>query len=293
MLHSILFILIIALGLIYLVLLFNSKYFWLNKIHESQSLLYSDSRADQKIVMNFCKELFYGTGKFISRIIPEKTLKQLEIDYFSLDRSLIELYVSLGEATMSFILCFGSYIFSHSVSLLVLSFLIPALIVLEVNFALTKAQAELEDNVEHIMRCLRILIIKSETPIINSLEIIIRDLPMDLVATRKELVRLLEKMKKSGVRATLLEWKTDLLKFRDLIALLISINDGASKNALKLSFDNFLKKTEEARGQELKNKAENIQLYLMGPVLLMLLIISLPMMDAVRFLMTESMQLSM
>jgi hypothetical protein len=143
------------------------------------------------------------------------------------------------------------------------------------------------------MRCLRILIIKSETPIINSLEIIIRDLPVDLVATRKELIRLLEKMKKSGVRTTLLEWKTDLPKFRDLLSLLISINDGASKNALQLSFDNFLRKIESSREQELKDKADNVQLYLMGPVLLMLLIISLPMMDAVRFLMTESMKPSL
>ncbi len=171
--------------------------------------------------------------------------------------------------------------------------MIPTLIVLEVNFALSKAKTELENNIEHIVRCLRILIIKSETPIINSLEIIVKDLPLDLVATRKELVRLLEKMKKSGVRTTLLEWKTDLTKFRDLISLLIAINDGASKNALRLSFDNFLKKIEETKEQELKDKTENVQLYLMGPVLVMLLIISLPMMDAVRFLMTESVQASM
>jgi hypothetical protein len=218
-------------------------------------------------------------------------LKQLEIDYFSLDRSEIELHVTFGEAALSFILCFSSYIFSHNVVLLALSFLIPALIVLEINFALAKARTELENSIEHIMRCLKILIIKSETPIINSLEIIIRDLPVDLIATRKELIRLLEKMKKSGVRSTLLEWKTDLPKFRDLISLLTSINDGASKNALKLSFDNFLRKIESTKEQELKDKTDNVQLYLMGPVLLMLLIISLPMMDAVRFLMTESMKM--
>ncbi len=287
---GILFILVIAVGLIYLVLLFNSKYFWLNKVHEGQSLLYSSSHQNR--VKNWYKELLYNIGKFITRIIPESILKQLEIDYFSLDRSEDELYVTFGEAVTSFVFCFSSYIVSHYIFLLLLSFLIPALIILEVNFALTKAKTELENNIEHIVHCLRILIIKSETPIINSLEIIIRDLPLDLIATRKELTKLLEKMKKSGARTTLLEWKTDLPKFRDWISLLISINDGASKTALRLSFDNFLKKIEETQEQELKNKAENIQLYLMGPVLVMLLIISLPMMDAVRFLMTESMQAS-
>ncbi len=292
MFPGIVFILIIAVSLVYLVLLFNSKYFWLNKVYENQSLLHSGTHIYQNTARSCYKELLEKIGKFIAKLVPENALKQLEVSYFSLDRSEHELYVTLGEAVMSFVFCFSSYIFSHNVFLLLLSFLIPALIVLEVNFALTKAKTELENNIEHIMRCLRILIIKSETPIINSLEIIIKDLPVDLITTRKELTRLLEKMKKSGVKTTLLEWKTDIAKYRDLISLLISINDGASKNALRLSFDNFLKKIEGNREQELKNKTENVQLYLMGPVLVMLLIISLPMMDAIRFLMTESMQAS-
>ena len=290
MFGGILFIfIIVVVGLIYLVLLFNSKYFWLNNIYENQSMLYfGSSQAQNK---GHYKEPLSALGKFISTVIPETVLKQLEIDYFNLDRSETELYVTFGEATMSFILCFSSYIFSHNIILLILSFLIPTFIILEINFALAKAKSELENNIEHIMRCLKILIIKSETPIINSLEIIIRDLPVDLIATKKELTKLLEKMKKSGVRTTLLEWKTDLPKFRDLISLLISVNDGASKNALKLSFDNFLMKIESTKEQELKDRIDNVQLYLMGPVLLMLLIISLPMMDAVRFLMTESMKM--
>ena len=290
MIYGILFIVVILVASIYLVLLFNSKYFWLSRVYESQSILFSGSYQNAAVGLH--KALFLNVGKFASNIIPEKALKRLEIDCFLLGRSEAELYVTFGEAAMSLVLCFSSYIFSHNIALLILSFLVPVLIISEINFALAVARTELENNIEHIMRCLRILIIKSETPIINSLEIIIRDLPVGLVATRKELIRLLEKMKKSGVRTTLLEWKTDLSNFRDLISLLISINDGASKSALKMNFDNFLKKIDGVREQALKDKAENAQLYFMGPVLVMLLIISLPMMDAIRFLMTESMKSS-
>ncbi len=286
-------IFLISMALIYLLLVLNSKAFWLNKVHEAQSLLYSSSQQQRHKLSNQYHQLTYALGKACFNILPTSAIKQLELQCFSLERPLEKLYIGFGEAIICSTLCLISHFINHNIFLLLFSFLAPALIVLEIKIALAKAHTELEENIEHIVRCLLILIIKTETPIVNALEIIIRDLPNNLTATKKELSKLLETMKKSGVRHTLLEWQTEQAKFKDLIALLISINEGASKHALKLNFDNFLTKMQDSREQELKNKAENVQLYLMGPVLIMLLIISLPMMDAVRFLMTESMKPSL
>ena len=159
---------------------------------------------------------------------------------------------------------------------------------LEINIAQAQFNKELETSIEHLVRCLKVLVVKTETPLINALEIMLEDLPEGFKASRLELEKLVNKSLKSGLRETLQRWKTDLPQYRDFIALLISINDGASKQALQLSFNNFLQKVEEYKADQVKNEAENAQLYLMGPVVVMLIVSSMPMMDAVRFLMSQA-----
>lgn len=278
-----------SLALSYLVFLYHSKQLWLNASIESQSLLSLVGKSSQ--TSGIYQSLIVKLGTMIANILPEKAIRQLEFEYFNLDRTKDQLLETIAQAFISFIVFLALYLFSYNLIFLLLSFLIPAVLILEINLASFQFKREIESSVEQLVRCLKVLVIKSETPIINALEIIMQDLPLEYKAVRRELAKLVNKAAKSGLRTTLLEWQTDLPKFRDFIALLISINDGASKHALKLSFDNFLKKIEENKANEIKDQAENVQLYLMGPVVVMLIVVSLPMVDAIRFLMMSAMQI--
>ncbi|MDA0771628.1 MAG: hypothetical protein O3C63_01660 [Cyanobacteria bacterium] len=280
-------VLLISLSITYVLVIANSKYLWLNSSYQSQSLLNNKGASNQANI-GLYKILMIKFGTLISQVLTRRVLEQLELDYFNLDRTLDEMLQMIGEAFLVFTVLLLVYLVNHNWIFLLLSFVLPALIALEINLALYQYKKELESSVEHLVRCLKVLVIKTETPIINALETIIKDLPIEFKATKRELSKLIAKSTKSGMRQTLIEWTTDLPKFRDFIGLLISVNDGASKHALKLSFDNFLDKMDVNKIDEINNQADNAQLYLMGPVVVMLIIISLPMVDAVRFLMMES-----
>jgi len=86
------------------------------------------------------------------------------------------------------------------------------------------------------------------------------------------------------VRDALLDWKTDSARFKDFISLLVSINEGSSKSALKIAIENFITRAREDEEEAIKEKAENLQLYLMGPVVLILLVMLYPMMAAIQYM---------
>ena len=125
-------------------------------------------------------------------------------------------------------------------------------------------------------------------PLISAIEITIKDFPEDLSSLKLELTRLINQSKKLGLVQTLTEWNTELIRFRDFISLLIAVNEGTSKKALLQSFDDFLNKIEEDNKERIRNSAENFQLYLMVPIILILLVAMFPMVDAISFFMQNS-----
>ena len=281
----ILVIVLSCLAALYLIFLLNSKHLWLQNIYQETSILKLERRAaGTGSYQKFMAEL----GSLIARVLPQALLKKLEQQCFNLNRGREDLYRSIAEAALVAVIMLLAYLINHSWFFILLAFLVPALIMLEINIAQAQFNKELETSIEHLVRCLKVLVVKTETPLINALEIMLEDLPEGFKASRLELEKLVNKSLKSGLRETLQRWKTDLPQYRDFIALLISINDGASKQALQLSFNNFLQKVEEYKADQVKNEAENAQLYLMGPVVVMLIVSSMPMMDAVRFLMSQA-----
>lgn len=280
----ILVILIMSLAAFYLLILLNSKHLWLKNLYQENSILKLERISTNG---NSYQKLMIEIGRLVARFLPKVLINKLEQQCLSLNRTRDDLQRSLAEASLIALILFIVYLINHFWVFLLLAFLIPALIILEINVAQTRFNNELEASVQHLLRCLKVLVVKTETPLIKALEITLEDLPENYRASRIELQKLINKALKSGLRETLRNWKTDLAHYRDFIALLISINDGASKTALELSFNNFLHKIEECKADQIKNDAENAQLYLMGPVIIMLLVSSMPMMDAIRFLMSE------
>lgn len=287
MLTGVSIIMLLAASLSYLILILNSKEAWLEAAYTSNSLIYSKNKQNHNI--KAIEGVLYNFGQLISKLMPKQIWADLINDYFYLDRKISNLYIRLTLFIM--ILLIGVVLFvSFCFNLLILlsGLLIALTLFLEVKISVLQTKNQVEENIEHIVRCLKILIIKNEIPIINALELILEELPEEMQASKREISKLIHKAQKSGIKNALLEWQCEQAKFRDFISLLISINDGASKYALCLSFDNFLQKIKEEDQEKLKNQAENIQLYLMGPVILMLLVMSLPLMDAVRFMLEST-----
>lgn len=287
MLMCVSIIVLLVISLAYLLLVIDSKEAWLETTYASNSLIYSRNKNNRSV--KAIENIFCDLGELISKLLPKQILENLTNDYFYLNREISSLYIRL---TLSIIILLADVILYLSLgfSLLTLfsGLLIALALFLEIKISVLQTKNQIEENIEHIVKCLRILVIKSEIPIINALELISEDLPDEMQASKREILKLIYKAQKSGIKNTLLEWQSEQSKFRDFISLLISINDGASKHALSLSFDNFLQKIKEEDQEKLKNQAENIQLYLMGPVILMLLVISLPLMDAVRFMLQNT-----
>jgi len=234
------------------------------------------------------RKIFSLLGSFIYGVLPRDFCKKLEDNYNFIEKDLGELRYTLGQSFSVFLVLLTVYLLTQNFIFLVMAFIISVLIAMDSSFLVHKANQEIEDNIEHLVKCLRILVVKTETPILSALEISLKDLSEDLSALRRETRKLINQAKKLGLMQTLYDWKTDLPRFRDFVSLLISINEGASKSALKNSFDDFLKKVEEDKTEQHKAQAENLQLYLMGPVVLMLLVIMLPMVDAISYLMKNS-----
>lgn len=281
---NLIFLGLIVFGLVALVLLFNSKFLLLNNSSRIQSLTaYKPIKESDSL-----RKLFLFIGKFIRTVLPGDFCKKLEENYSFIEKDHTELSYTLGQSFCIFAVLLLVYSFTQNFIFLLLAFILSALIAMDSSFLVHAANQEIEENIEHLVQCLRILVVKTETPILSALELSSKDLPDDLMALRREVRKLISQAKKLGLMQTLYEWKTDLPRFRDFVSLLISINEGASKNALRNSFDDFLKKVEEDKAEDQKAKAENLQLYLMGPVVLMLLVIMLPMVDAISYLMKNS-----
>ncbi len=227
-------------------------------------------------------------GNWIFQVLPEEVKKDLELDYLYLDRQLKDLYTYIGQTACLSIVFLLLSIIRQEIFWLFPVLILPLGLILDNIYTRNNYQNNIKENIEHLVSCLKILVVKTETPLINALEIIIQDLPRNTRAMKKELNLLIQEAQKTGIKKTLETWKTDLNYFKDLLAFLIAINEGASKAALKQSFEGFLAKLEEERINQSKNSAENLQLYLMLPAILMLLVESLPLLDAIKFLMEDT-----
>ncbi len=280
----ILVIIAIALVASYLVLILNRRYLGVEYSYQKASVIGENGGKIKKQI--FDKSFFFNIGKACLALLPEATVNKLERDVSFLNRDEKYLSISAGQALFFAITLLFAYAFTQILVILVLAIFLPIGIIAEIPLSVSTNKACIENSVTHVVGCLRVLVVKTETPLPNALEIIAKGLPQYLSPMKLELLRLLAKAEKTSMRESLMEWQTESPKFKDFLALLISINEGASKSALANFVDNFLNKAEEDTQEEIKNNAENLQLFLMGPIILMFLVILQPMVSAIQFMMS-------
>jgi hypothetical protein len=164
-------------------------------------------------------------------------------------------------------------------------FLLSFYFVFESRFSYQKAISELDLSVKHIVQCLDILLVKSETPIITALELIAQELDDNYFYTRLELKKIIKQASKTGLSTALRDFYQQNYgpKLKEFFSLLMSVNDGASKKAISEQISNFLDLQIQEAEENQKSAVENLQLYLILPVIVMLLIIMFPMADAIMY----------
>lgn len=274
---------------IYLCLVIYSKSFWLNSIHKENSVTISLSQSES--AFNFKKQeqkFIQNLGYIVAGLLPESLIEASSKDLIFLARKPEELYRNLGLMTICFLVLISCFFVTRNYIYLISLLMLIGLVFTETKIAVKKAESNIENNLDHLVKCLKILIVKTETPLLTALELINQDLVPELNDLKRELTKLIERAQKSGIKKTLVDWNTNLEKFQNLISLLISIHEGASKTAIEENIKKFLQKYQEEKNEALKSQAENLQLYLIIPVILMLITSLMPMVDAINFYMKHT-----
>ncbi len=232
--------------------------------------------------------MFSHLGAFIKPLLPKNFYEELESEYLYLGRKSELLLELLGQVVSIALLLITVYWINHNLYFLILSLLLPILLLFEIKFATNSYYKQLEDDALHLYACAKILLINTETPLISALRIIIATYPTNDSATVYELNKIVSKIEKLGAREALSSWQVKSQGFRDFISFLLSVSEGANKRALKVAATKFINDAREQERDALVNQAENLQLYLVAPVILMLLVIMYPMASAINFMMQTS-----
>jgi len=227
-------------------------------------------------------------GLWLKRILPESLIAKLELEYLYLGRKLEALYELLAQALFVFLALFLAYIVNHQLNFLLASLVLPVLLLLELQLAVIDYDRQLTEDTPHLFACAKVLLINTETPLVSALRIIATTWAVPDSATVLELNKIISKIDKHGVKDALSGWQVKSDKFRDFLSFLISVSEGSSKRALRLALDKLISEAREDEKDKLSERADNLQLYLMMPVVAMLLVIMYPMAAAINYMMQNS-----
>lgn len=274
------FYIVLCFSIFALIFLSNRKAYGVGHSIARSSIIRHYFSKDKTTI--YYKNFFYQVGKISSIAYPNSLLKSLKEKNSYLNRNEKDLLISIGQSSFSCILMLLIYLLSHYSIYLLLSLIFPSIFIFEIFIAEKLYKQNLDQSVPHFISCLNVLLVESETPLSKALQIIIEGLPIHMKSIKIELHKILEQSKQSSLSETLSNWETDSGYFKDLISLLISSQEGASKSALKSYINNFENQAKEEIQEKIKNRSENLQLYLIGPVIVIFLIIIQPMISAIN-----------
>ncbi len=227
-------------------------------------------------------------GIFIRSLLPGALIQTLESEYLYLGRKLELLYELIAQIVLVFSSLFIAYLLNHNSYFLILALLIPVLLLVELKYSLASYHRELESDTAHLFACARVLLVNTETPMVSALRTIVTTWPSSNSATVCELNKIISKIDKLGAKEALSNWQVQSEKFRDFLSFLVSVAEGSSKRALKAALDKLIESSRQEEKDRLQERADNLQLYLMGPVVTMLLVVMYPMAAAINFMMQNS-----
>ena len=281
-----LLIIVLCLVMAYLVLLANKNLLITQLGSKSKSIVNAASgeKLDYKTKFKFLAEI----GQSLESIFTHKDLEKLKSKCFHIGREQADFHTSLALAFFSLCGFLIMYVVTNNIFSIILAALSPVAILSEIEFAYSAYIQSLEKSIVHLVECVKVLMVKSETSLTNALKIIADGLPETMQAARKELNKIYNLSQKKGLKNTLLEFETELDNYQDLISLLIAINEGTSKSALSHHVEHFLSRAREQEAENKKIENENLQFYLLFPVIVMFVVIMFPFVDSINYMMSNS-----
>ncbi len=229
--------------------------------------------------------LFVALGSFVKKIMPQSCFAKLEFEYLYLGRESSNLVELLGQVVLLFLALIIAYLINGNEIFLLLAVLFPLILLLESKFAICSYHKQIEKDSPHLFACAKVLLINTETPLISALRIILQTWTDDKSATVNELKKIITSIEKLGAKEALGNWETSSQSFKDFLSFLIAVSEGSSKRALRVVLQKLIDRARAEEQSKIDEQAANLQLYLMGPVTLMLLIVMYPMSAAINFMM--------
>jgi hypothetical protein len=244
----------------------------------SKFILTSSSKAFD-LKANFIKE----SNEWYLQFIPSQLKRYVEsnIIYTKIDKK--KFYKEMFYVSLISFVIFVAYFVTLKIYLLFLALLVLLITPLDFSFKVDSGKKSFVDSLDHLVSCLEILTVKSETPLSNSLKIVADSLPADFYVARNEIKSLLQKSEKLGMEQVLHEIDRDSIEEQEFISILIAILKGTNKSALKKNLTDFLIRQKAIKEEKRKLIVENMQLYLMLPGTLMLIIAMYPLIDMILF----------
>lgn len=223
------------------------------------------------------------TSEWQLQFIPVQLKRYIEsnIIYTEVDKKLIyrDVFYSVFIALVIFVLYFVTF----QTYLLFLAIVVIAAVPVDFAFKVDQGKKSFIDSLDHLVACLEILTVKSETPLSNSLKIVCDSLPEDFYVARNEINSIIQKSEKLGMEQVLKDIERESIEEQEFISILIAIQKGTNKSALKKNLYDFLVRQKAIKEEKRKLIVENMQLYLMLPGTVMLIIAMYPLIDMILF----------
>ena len=230
------------------------------------------------------KERFFDQAQdWYLNFIPDALKLFVDKNLFYTKLKKKSIYQDLFYSLLVSILLLVIYFYTGQTYLLFFVIFAPAGVFLDFVFKVQDGKKSFIDSLDHLVSCLEILTVKTETPLSNSLKIVSDSLPDDLYVAKNELNSILLKAEKLGMEQVLNSIDRDSVEEQEFISILQSIQKGTNKSALKKNLQDFLIRQKVVQEEKRKMFVENMQLYLMLPGTVMLIIAMYPLIDMILF----------
>jgi hypothetical protein len=230
------------------------------------------------------KTNFFNQGQdWFEDFIPSfiKLYIDRNIFYTNLDKK--SLYKDIFYSILVSSLVLIAFFYTQQSYYILIGFLSLSAVLIDFTLKVDSGKKSFIDSLDHLVFCLEILTVKSETPLSNALKIIIDSLPSDFFVAKNELNAILVKAEKLGMEQVLNQLERDSVEEQEFISILQSIQKGTNKSALKKNLQDFLYRQKIVKEEKRKMFVENMQLYLMLPGTIMLIIAMYPLIDMILF----------
>ena len=227
-------------------------------------------------------KLICNLGFSFRKFIDLNSLNSFYLEALELGLEENRVNYSIGKSLIFFLVLLVSFIFKiHLLCLLFVVFLIIS--VLRLVFEMKNSRESLKFSLNHILECLKILCIKNHQPLKTAFREIASKLSPEFISSKKLLLKFSSDFEEYGMNKAIenFKWTEDICS--DFKNLLIAINLSGSKSELLKFAEKISIKFTEAEILKKNNLLENVQIYLLAPVMLMLLLSSYPLFLAIKF----------